>query len=124
MLARITMEGAAQGTAVNVVLRRETSGLRVVGVDREWPGRVLVDPRIISRPIRNRYVELDPDRQRIFDTYARELNIKLGESLSPEERFRALSVSEQTTFDAVTHALLQSTLSDEAPNSSAGHSTS
>jgi hypothetical protein len=114
VLARITMEGAAQGTAVDVVLRRETSGLRVIGVDREWPGRVLVDPRTINRPLRNRYVELDAQRQRLFDTYARELNVKLGENLSPEERFRALSVSEQTTFDAITHALLQSTLSDDA----------
>ena len=114
VLARITMEGTSPGTAVNVVLRRETSGLRVVGIDREWPGRLLVDPRIVARPVRNRYVELDADRQRLFDTYARELNVKLGENLSPEERFRALSVSEQTTFDAVTHALLQSTLTDEA----------
>ena len=114
VLARIRMDGASAGTAVNVVLRRETSGLRVVGIDREWPGRVLVNPRTVARPVRNRYIELDADRRHLFDTYARELNVKLGENLSPEERFRALSVSEQTTFDAVSHALLQSTLSDEA----------
>ena len=42
------------------------------------------------------------------------MNVRLGENLSPEERFRALSLSEQTTFDAITHALLQSTLTDEA----------
>ena len=100
--------------AVSVYLRRETAGLRVVGIDREWPGRSLVDPRVVVRPVRNRYVELDADRQRIFDSYARELNVKLGETLSPEERFRALSLSEQTTFDAITHALLRSTLTDEA----------
>ena len=33
--------------------------------------------------------------------------------MSPEERFRALSLSEQTTFDAVTHALMRSSLTDE-----------
>jgi hypothetical protein len=114
VLAHIRMDGTSAGTAVNVVLRRETSGLRVVGIDREWPGRVLVDPRTVARPVRNRYIELDSDRQRLFDTYARELNARLGENQSPEERFRALSVSEQTTFDAVSHALLQSTLSNEA----------
>ena len=100
--------------AVSVYLRREPDGLRVVGIDREWPGRSLVDPRVVVRPVRNRYVELDADRQRIFDTYARAMNVKLGENLSPEERFRALSLSEQTTFDAITHALLHSTLTDDA----------
>ena len=100
--------------AVSLYLRREPDGLRVVGIDREWPGRSLVDPRVVVRPVRNRYVELDADRQRIFDTYARAMNVKLGESMSPEERFRALSLSEQTTFDAITHALMRSTLTDEA----------
>ena len=114
VLARIRMDGTSAGTAVNVVLRRETSGLRVVGIDREWPGRLLVDPRMVARPVRNRYIELDADRRHLFDTYARELNVRLGENLSPEERFRALTVSEQTSFDAISHALLQSTLSDEA----------
>ena len=114
VLARITAEGARPGMAVSVYLRRETGGLRVVGIDREWPGRSLVDPRIVVRPVRNRYVELDAERQRIFDTYARAMNVKLGENLSPEERFRALSPSEQTTFDAITHALMHSTLTDDA----------
>ena len=114
VMARITAEGMAQGMAVSLYLRREPDGLRIVGIDREWPGRSLVDPRVVVRPVRNRYVELDADRQRIFDTYARAMNVKLGESMSPEERFRALSLSEQTTFDAITHALLHSMLTDEA----------
>ena len=62
---------------------------------------------------RNRYVELEPERQRLFDTYARAMNVRLGENLTPEERFRALSPSEQTTFDGVTHALLHSPLTDD-----------
>ena len=114
VLAHITAEGVDPGLVVNVYLRRESGGLRVVGIDREWPGRSVVDPRIVMRTVRNRYVELDADRQRIFDSYARALNVKLGENLSPEERFRALSLSEQTTFDAITHALLRSTLTDDA----------
>ena len=83
----------APGMAVSVYLRREPDGLRVVGIDREWPGRSLVDPRVVVRPVRNRYVELDADRQRLFDTYARAMNVRLGENLSPDERFRALSLS-------------------------------
>ena len=70
--------------SVSVYLRREPDGLRVVGIDREWPGRSLVDPRVVVRPVRNRYVELDAERQRLFDTYARAMNVRLGENLSPE----------------------------------------
>ena len=114
VMARITAEGIAPEIAVSLYLRRETDGLRIVGIDRQWPGRSLVDPRIVVRPVRNRYIELDAQRQRIFDTYARAMNIRLGENLSPEERFRALSLSEQTTFDAITHALLRSALTDDA----------
>ena len=114
VLAQITAEGLAQGLSVSVYLRRDPDGLRVVGIDREWPGRSPVDPRIVVRPVRNRYVELDADRQRLFDTYARAMNLRLGENLSPDERFRALSLSQQTTFDAISHALLRSTLTDEA----------
>jgi hypothetical protein len=65
------------------------------------------------RPVRNRYVELEPERQRLFDTYARAINVRLGENLTPEERFRTLSPSEQTTFDGVTHALLHSPLTND-----------
>ena len=114
VLAHITADGVDPGLAVNIYLRREPEGLRVVGIDREWTGRSLVDPRVVMRTVRNRYVELDADRQRIFDSYARELNVKLGENRSSEERFRALSLSEQTTYDAITHALMRSTLTDDA----------
>ena len=114
VMARITAEGMSPDMDVHVYLRREPDGLRVVGIDREWPGRSLVDPRVVVRPVRDRYVELDPERQRLFDTYARAMNVRLGETLSPDERFRALSLSQQTTFDAITHALLRSTLTDEA----------
>jgi len=113
VLARIMAEGGAPGMAVSVYLRRETAGLRVVGIDYEWPGRSLVDPRIVDRPVRNRYIELDAERQRLFDTYARGINVRLAENLTPEERFRAFSPSEQTTFDAITHALMNSTLTDD-----------
>jgi hypothetical protein len=117
VMARITAEGIAADMAVSLYLRREPDGLRLVGIDREWPGRSLIDPRVVVRPVRNRYVELDADRQRIFDTYARTMNVKLGENMSPEQRFNAMSLSEQTTFDAITHALLHSALTDNAGQS-------
>jgi hypothetical protein len=113
VLARITAERGTPGMAVNVYWRKDATGLRVVGIDHEWPGRKLVDPRIVMRPTRNRYVELEPERQKLFETYAQQLNVKSGQSLSAEERFRALSVSEQTTYDGVTHALMHSSMTDD-----------
>jgi hypothetical protein len=111
--ARVIADGADPAMGVNVTLRSEPTGLRVVGVDRDWPGRTLVDPRVVVRPDRNRYAELEPGRQKLFDTYAQALNAKSGETMSSDDRFRALTPSEQTTFDGVTHALMRSTLTDQ-----------
>src|SRR5580765_2313117 len=94
VMAHITAEGVTAGMAVSVYLRRAPDGFRIAGIDREWPGRSLIDPRVVVRPVRNRYVELDADRQRIFDSYARALNVKLSQNLSPQERFRALALVE------------------------------
>jgi hypothetical protein len=110
-VARLAEEGAR--TVVNVYLRSGSGGLRVMGIDREWPGRTLVDPRIVPKPVRNRYAELEPERQKLFATYAQALNARTGEHLSTEERFRALTSSEQTTFDGITHALMHTQLTDE-----------
>ena len=113
VLARVVAEGTDPRMTVSVSLRSEPGGLRVVGIDRDWPGRTLVDPRTIERPARNRYVEFEPERQKLFDGYAQAWNAKSGENLSPDERFRALSPSEQTTFDGITHALMRASLTDE-----------
>src|SRR4029077_13062861 len=59
VMAYITAESVTAGMAVSVYLRREPDGLRIAGIDREWPGRSLIDPRVVIRPVRNRYVELD-----------------------------------------------------------------
>ncbi len=113
VMARVTAEGGAPGLTVNVYLRSEPSGLRIVGLDHEWPNRTLVEPRVIEAPRINRYATLEPERQNLFVTYVRTLNARTGQTLSPAERFRQLPVSEQTTFDGVTHALMRSSLTDE-----------
>jgi hypothetical protein len=113
VLARLTAEGVDPGMGVTVYLRSEPSGLRIVGLDRDWPGRTLVDPRVVERPARDRYAELEPERQKLFDGYAEALNAKGGESVTPHDRFRALTPSEQTTYDAITHALMRSNLTDD-----------
>jgi hypothetical protein len=110
--ARITADGVNAGLAVDVYLRRESDGLRVVGVDREWPGRSVLDPFVVVRSVRNRYLEMDPAQQELFSTYVRTINQRTGVTRTAAERFRELSPSEQTSFDAITHALLHSALSD------------
>jgi hypothetical protein len=112
-LVRVRADGEDSGKFVSVYLRQEAGGLKVVGLDRAWPGRTLVDPRVRTVSVRNRYAELEPERRALFDTYARRLNASSGEHLSPDERFRGLPLSEQTTFDGVTHALMRSPLTDE-----------
>jgi hypothetical protein len=111
--ARITAQGEGTTMAVNVYLRKAPENLRVVGIDREWPRRRVVDPRVAARPVRNRYAELEPERQKLFAAYTQMVNAKSGDVVPPEERFAALSPSQQTTYDGVTHALMRSPLTDQ-----------
>ncbi len=113
ILARIAAEGSDPNMTVRVFLRSGPDGFRVVGIDRDWPGRKLVDPRIVVAQVRNRYAELEPERQKLYAGYTQMMNARTGQVLSPEQRFRAMSPSEQTTFDGITHALMRATMTDE-----------
>jgi len=112
VVAHVSAEGLDPDLAVNVYLRGEASGPRVVGIERLWPGRRLVNPRAVFKTARNHYVELKPEQQRLFATYATSLNDRTGTPRSVEDRFRDLTPSQQTTFDAITHALMRSALTD------------
>ncbi len=103
---------------LEVYLRRESSGLKVVGLDRKWPGKILADPA--PRPqsqARSRYQELQEFEKKLFESYTQAYNRDTGLSLDPIEYWSSLSVSERTTFTAVTNALGQTELTDEAGNS-------
>ncbi len=98
---------------VIVYLRKEKAGFTVVGIDRNWPGKKLAPPRsVIERKRRSHYSQLKGRRKELFDDFTRQYNEKTGLKLTPEEYFRSLSLSERTTFDAVTHALMHSKLTD------------
>lgn len=56
------------------------------------------------------YARLEGKRKTLFDEWARQKNTRERASLAPAERFAALSVSQRTTFVAVTHALTRSRL--------------
>jgi hypothetical protein len=103
---------------VTVYLRKEKDGLRTVGIERDWPGKVLADAALeVDTGDWSRYNDLDQVKKDLFDPYAEAYNERTGRTLTPREYFNSMSVSERTTFDAVTHALINSELTDEAGNS-------
>jgi hypothetical protein len=105
-------------TSVTVYLRKEQGGLRVVGADRDWPDKVLADAALeVDTEGWSRYNDLDQIGRDLFDPYAEAYNERTERSLTPQEYFDSLSISERTTFDAVIHALANSSLTDEEGNS-------
>jgi hypothetical protein len=102
---------------VTVYLRKEQDGFDVVGIERGWPGKVIADPAKDQDTGRNRYDDLEDEQKALFDEYAKDYAVRRGREVTPEEYFNSLTISERTTFDAVTHALINSRLTDEQGNS-------
>ena len=109
-----------QGKSVRVYFRKESDGLTIVGVDRDWPGKVLADAHFDVDTGLARYQELTPIQRELFDGYAASYNESTGFDLTAEDYFDSLMISERTTYGAVTHALMSSELTDEQ-GSSLGH---
>ena len=97
------------GQTVTVFLRRTATGTEVVGVERAWPAKVIVDRKKPPRGL-SRYPDLT-DEKELFR--AGSPTTRKSERASAQETFDSLSLSEQTTFDAVTHALSRSSLSGQ-----------
>ena len=114
------LSGGEYGMNVDVFLRKEAAGPSVVGVDRHWPGKRMGDRRDVQLKFRSRYEDLKEQRKRLFDDFTKQYNKKTGFDLEPEQYFESLSVSERTTFDAVTHALMNTQLTNEDGNSLGG----
>jgi hypothetical protein len=102
----------AQARNVTVYLRREPDAFRVVGLDRSWPGKRVVPPPPPPRADRRAYADLAPRQQELFRTFVDTYNATRGSRYTAEERFERLTISEQTTFYGVTHALLRTSLTD------------
>jgi hypothetical protein len=60
------------------------------------------------------YSALNPDQKRLVDDWFRRLGKVLGKPISPEEGYDNVRLSVRTTFDAVTHALLRTPLTDKS----------
>jgi hypothetical protein len=96
---------------VTVYLRTRAGGQDVVGLERGWPGKRVADPRDIDPDV-NRFHELAPEQQRLYEAYARRDAEARGRRMSAADHFDSQTISARTTFDSVTHALLHSTLTD------------
>jgi hypothetical protein len=99
-------------TSVIVYLRKEDSGLKVVGIDRTWPDKVIADPSLEEDTGINRYADLASAQQKAFESHVQDYNAQTGKNLTAEEYFDSMSISERTTYDAITHALMNSKLTD------------
>jgi len=97
---------------VDVFLRKSANGLDVVGIDRVWPGKVISIPPPTPRGDRRVFADLAPPQRTLFDTYTKTFNSSRGTQFSSEEVFDKLTISEQTTFYGITHALMHSSLTD------------
>lgn len=104
------------GMNVLVYVRRVASGFEVAGVERNWPGKIVVAPgaRDPGPADLRRYDSLDDRRKALLDAPAQAYNDAVGRNLTTQEWFDTeLSLSERTTFDAVSHALKSTELTDE-----------
>jgi hypothetical protein len=104
--------GDDEAMHVTVFLRRRTDGFDVVGLDRAWPGRRIARPAPPARPNDRVFSDLSAQQQALFATYITGFNQARGRSYSPEQGFDQLTLSEQTTFYGITHALSRTMLTD------------
>src|SRR4030095_8150671 len=106
------------GKTLTVYLRKGETGFKSVGIERDWPGKVLAKHEVSgTKPPIRAYKELTPRQQELFASYIADYDAKTGFAVTPEAGYDALSTSERTTFDAITHALSRSQLTDAAGKS-------
>ena len=114
--AEIVEEGGSTRTLVYV--RKETDGVRVAGVEREWEGKTIASPDSRREdPRKSHYPKLTATQKKLFDAYAQQYTQETGLQLTPGEYWTSRSISERTTFTGVTNALENTDLTDEQGNS-------
>jgi hypothetical protein len=105
------------GNTVTVYLRKSEAGFKVVGIERDWPGKVVAKDLQVGAKPPKAYSDLTARQKELIDSYVADYNKKTGFGVTPEAGYAALSTSERTTFDAVTHALSKSQLTDASGKS-------
>ncbi|HEU4689641.1 MAG TPA: hypothetical protein VFS23_14805 [Vicinamibacterales bacterium] len=99
-------------TQVQVFLRKGANAFEVVGLERTWAGKVSAVPPPPVRAGRRVFADLTPQQRVLFETYVKSYNESRGSQYTAEQSFDRLTISEQTTFYGVTHALMNSRLTD------------
>jgi hypothetical protein len=97
---------------VDVFLRKAANGFEVVGLDRNWPGKVISIPPPQPRASERVFADLSMQQQALFETWVKGYNASRGTQYTVEEGFERLTISEQTTFYGITHALSRTQLTD------------
>ena len=108
--ARISAD--VPGKTLTVYLRKGETGFNAVGIERDWPGKVLAkDQERGGKPPKS-YDDLTSRQKELVDSYVADYNRKTGFDITTEDGYAALSTSERSTFDAITHALSRTELTD------------
>jgi hypothetical protein len=111
--ARLESSGRSPESHVTVYLRTRSGGHDVVGIERGWPGKVIVNPRDLDPDV-PRFRDLTPAQRRLYEPFATRDAAARGRTMTPEEHFESQTISVRTTFDSVTHSLQNSKLTDES----------
>lgn len=59
------------------------------------------------------YDQLKPEQRKLIDDWIAGYNVRTGKGLTPEASYNSVPISTRTTFEAVTHALLTTKLSNK-----------
>jgi hypothetical protein len=81
---------------------------------RAQPTQNKASPPIKSEPMElgKSYSSLHPEQKQLVDDFVRRYNATTGSNLVPEQAYNNGRLSVRTTFDAVTHALLNAKITD------------
>jgi hypothetical protein len=111
-----TIEGNQEAKDVTAYLQKEGKAFRVVGVERTWPGKVLARPQREVETSFPGYFDLDLEQSRLLEGLSQKNPSENGRKITPSEYFGTLTISQRSTFDAITHALINSPLTDSKGN--------
>src|SRR6187399_1719916 len=76
-------------------------------------GAVQQQPPASTAILGDKYSDLLPEQKALVDDWFKRFSEVLKKSISPQEGYDNLPISSKTTFSAVTHALVHTTLTDQ-----------
>src|SRR5215469_4304919 len=106
------MNSVAQMIALSLVLVGLVGGS--AGQEQKPAKATTPQPKASTpRAFGQSYATLLPEQKRLLDDFVRRYNQTTGSKLNPEQAYNGARVSVRTTFDAITHALVSTKLTNE-----------